>query len=162
MEDSLQHKKALYLTYYPIKGLTTDSIKLAAGTWYTTWINDVRTYQKVIVETSSYKIAASPGQKLVFHLTISNPYPHPVSFSNKNCSHQVVMEVCLFKGDALINTQNAPDNFNDISLQPGGSTHYTFTLQSPVQKGKYDLVFSLRTDPFPGSKNSRIVKLTIN
>jgi hypothetical protein len=162
MEDSLQHKKALYLTYYPIKGLSTDSIKLAAGTWYTTWINDVRTYQKVVFETSSYKITASPGQNIVFHLTVNNPYPYPVSFSNKNCSHQVVMEACLFKGDTLINTQKAPDSFNDISLHPGGSTHYAFTLQSPLQKGKYDLVFSLRTDPFPGSKNSRIVKLAVN
>src|ERR1700722_8135471 len=47
MEDSLQHKKVYYLTWYPIKGLTTDSIKLAAGTWYTAWVDDVRTYQKV-------------------------------------------------------------------------------------------------------------------
>ncbi len=162
MEDSLQHKKAYYLTYYPIKGITTDTINVAAGKWYGGWVNDVRTYQKVKIETPSYKIAASPGQKIVFNLTVTNPYPNPISFSNKNCSHQVIMEACLFKGDVMINGQKAPDNFNNINLQPGDSTHYTFTLNSPLKKGKFDLVFSLRTDPFPGSKNSRIIKLTVN
>jgi hypothetical protein len=162
MEDSLQHKRAYYLTYYPIKGLTTDTIKVAAGTWYGCWIDDVRTYQKVKFETPSYKITASPGQKLTFDLKVTNPYPYSIRFSNKGYPHQVVMEACLFKGDALINLQKAPDNFNNINLQPKDSTHYTFTLNSPLKTGNFDLVFSLRTDPFPGSKNSRIIKLTVN
>ncbi|MDB5015356.1 MAG: hypothetical protein JWQ84_188 [Mucilaginibacter sp.] len=162
MEDSLQHKRAYYLTYYPIKGLTTDSIKVAAGTWYSAWVDDVRTYQKIKFETSSEKITAQPGQKIVFNLTITNPYGYPVNFSNAGCLHPVVMEGCIFKGDVLIKSQKAPDNFNRIFLRPGASTNYVFTLTSPLNKGNFDVVFSLRTDPFPGSKNSRIIKLTVH
>jgi hypothetical protein len=162
MEDSLQHKGAYYLTLNPIKGLTTDSIKLAAGTWYGAWVDDVRTYQKVKFETPSYKIAASPGQKIVFNLKVTNPYPYPVNFSNTGYKHKVVMEGCIFKGDILINAQEGPDNFNNIYLKSGESNQYTFTLTSPLKTGNFDVVFSLRTDPFPGSKNSRIIKLTVN
>ena len=161
MEDSLQHKRAFYLTYYPIKGLTTDSIKLAAGTWYTAWVDDMRTYQKVNFETTSYKITASPEQKLSFDLTLTNPYPYVISFSNKGYLHPVVLEACLFKGDMLINTQQADQAFNQINLNPGQSTHYTFILAAPLKKGNFDLLFSLRTDPFPGSKNSRIINFTV-
>ncbi|MDF2433682.1 MAG: hypothetical protein JWP44_3313 [Mucilaginibacter sp.] len=162
MEDSLQHKRVYYLTYYPVKGLTTDSIKLAAGTWYSAWIDDVRTYQKIKFETPSTNITASPGQKIVFNLTITNPYGYPVNFSNKGALHPVVMEGCIFKGDVLIMSKKAPDNFNSIFLMPRASTNYVFTLTSPVKKGNFDVMFSLRTDPFPGSKNSRIIKLTVH
>jgi len=161
MEDSLQHKRAFYLTYYPIKGLTIDSIKLAAGTWYTAWVDDVRTYQKVNFETTSYKMTASPGQKLSFDLTVTNPYPYPISFSSKGYLHPVVLEACLFKGDMLLNTQQADHAFNQINLNPGQNASYTFALTAPVEKGNFDLLFSLRTDPFPGSKNSRIISITV-
>ncbi len=161
MEDSLQHKKALYLTYYPIKGLTTDSLKLAAGTWYSAWVDDVRTYQKVNFETKSYKISASPGQKITFDLSVTNPYPYPIDFGDEGYHHGVVLEACFFKGFNVINTQQADQAFNQINLNPGQNTHYTFTLTAPFEKGNFDLLFSLRTDPFPGSKNSRIINFAV-
>jgi len=161
MEDSLQHIRVYYLSYYPIKGITTDSIKVAAGNWYGGWVNDVRTYQKVMFETSTAKITATPGEKISVNLTVSNPYNFPVSFSNINCSHQVYMEACFFNDDNIFNVQKAGSDFNKITLKPHESARYTFTLAAPLQKGNFDLLFSLRTDPFPGSKNSRIINFTV-
>jgi hypothetical protein len=163
MEDSLQHKKAYFLTSFPIKGISSDTMKLGTtGTWYGGWVNDVRTYQKVIFGAPNYKLTVSPGQRLTFNLTVTNPYPYTISFSNEGKQHPVVLEACFFKGDVGLSSQKAPGNFNDINLKPGASTQYTFTLTSPLEKGNFDLVFSLRTEPFPGSKNSRIIKLTVN
>jgi len=161
MEDSLQHKKALYLTYYKIPGLSTDSVKVPAGTWYTAWIDDLRTYQKVKIETPTEKTTVAPGEKTTFNLTISNPYTVSVSFSNKGNKHPVVLEACLFKGEVEVNSQQADTTFNAINLKPGESAHYTFTYIAPLKRGKFELLFSLRTDPFLGSKNSRIISFTV-
>ncbi len=161
MEDSIQHKRVFFLFYRPIKGLTTDSLTMPAGTWYTAWINDVRTYQKVLIETTSDKVTASPGQKVNFDLTINNPYHFPISFSDTGYVHPVVLESCLLKGDATINTQQAPVSFNNISLKSGAGVHYTFTFVTPLQKGNFDLFFSLRTEPFFGSRNSRVIHFTV-
>ncbi len=161
MEDSIQHKRVYYLIDQPIKGLTTDSIKITAGNWYTCWVDDVRTYQKVNFETTSYKITASPGQKINFELTVTNPYNRPISFSNKGYLHKAFLEACLFDGLIVINTQTAPDTFNNINLQPGESTTYNFIFTTPLKKGNFDLLFSIRTEPFSGSKNSRIIDFTI-
>jgi len=161
MEDSLQHKRVYYLTWYPIKGLSTDSLKVAAGTWYSAWIDDVRTYQKVTFETTSYNITALPGQKISFDLTLTNPYPYPISFSDKGYLHPVFLEACFFKGDAVISTQEAGKSFHEINLKPGQNGHYTFAINAPQEKGNFDLLFSLRTEPFPGSKNSRIINFTV-
>lgn len=161
MEDSIQQKKVYYLTSYPVKGLTTDSLKLKAGTWYTAWVNDVRTYQKVNLETTSYKIKAVAGQEVCFNLTVSNKYNHTISFSNDHDLHHVYMEICTFNGDNIIDVQEADADFYKIILKPGENTHYIFKFKAPSLKGNYELIFSLRTDPFPGSKNSRIIKLRV-
>ena len=161
MEDSIQYKRAYYLTYYPIKGLTTDSLKVEAGTWYGQWVDDVRTYQQVNFETSSYKVTASPGEKTIFFLSVKNPYPNPISFSNKGYLHPVLLEACFFKGDSLLDIQKADSSFNQVNLKTGETAHYTFTVNAPLKKGNFDLLFSLRTDPFPGSKNSRIINFTV-
>jgi hypothetical protein len=161
MEDSLQHQKVLYLTYNPVKGLTTDSIKVPAGTWYTAWINDVRTFQQVNFETPIDKITAHPGQTISFDLTVTNPYPYAINFSNTGVSHQVFLEACFSKGWDVINVQQAGTTFNQLSLKPGEQKYFTFTLNAPPTRGDFDLLFSLRTDPFPGSKNSRIITFVV-
>lgn len=161
MEDSLQHKKVYFLTYYKIDGLSTDSIKLPAGNWYGAWVNDVRTYQKVNIEPPVVKMTASPGQKLSLNLAISNPYPYSINFADSGNAHKAVLEACFFKGFDVISNQQMDNSFNRISLKPGESKRFTFTLAAPMAKGTYDLLFSLRIDPFPGSKNSRIITFTV-
>ncbi|MDB5131455.1 MAG: hypothetical protein JWR02_1204 [Mucilaginibacter sp.] len=161
MEDSIQHKRVYYLFYQPVKGYTTDSIKMAAGTWYGGWIDDVRTYQKVNFETTAGNVAASPGQKLVFNLTVTNPYHHLISFTNTGYLHPVILEAYFLKGNSVVAVQKASGTFNNISLKPGESARYMFTVTAPIEKGNMELLFSLRTEPFPGSKNSRIINFTV-
>ena len=160
IEDSIQHKRVYYILQYPVPGLTTDTIKTDAGTWYGAWINDVRTYQKVTFGTTSYKMEMPAGQQKVLDLIITNPYPYTINFSNKGWQHPVVMEACFFNEKGDMQAQLADTTFNKISLSAGQSINYNFTLTAPMQKGKYDLMFSLRTTPFTGSKNSRIIKFT--
>ncbi|MFI5158725.1 MAG: ArnT family glycosyltransferase [Sphingobacteriales bacterium] len=160
IEDSIQHKRVLYVKSFKVPGVTTDSIKVPAGTWYTCWVNDGRTYQKVIVDNGNYKMSIPAGIKYTFDLVIKNPYPIAINFSNKDQLHHAFLEACFFdeKGDAK--TQQADTTFNNIALKPGQSTHYKFAIVTPKQKGQYELMFSIRTEPFNGSKNSRIVKFT--
>jgi len=160
IEDSIQHKRILYVTVFKSPKVSTDSIKVPAGTWYTGWINDVRTYQKVIIDNGNYKMSLPAGQKHTYDLVIKNPYPIAINFGNKGQLHHAFLEACFFdeKGDAKI--QQADTTFNNIALKAGQSTHYKFTIVTPKQKGQYELMFSIRTEPFNGSKNSRIVKFT--
>lgn len=161
MEDSIQHKRVYYLFYRPINGYKTDTLKLAAGTWYGCWVDDVRTYQQVNLETSLNKIAAAPYQKITFDLTITNPYNHAINFSDNGYLHAVTLQACFFKGDSTVEVQKAPASFKQISLKPRQSTHYKFTVTVPKQPGAMELLFSLQTDPFPGSKNSKIITFTV-
>jgi hypothetical protein len=160
IEEGMQHKKAYWLSKYPVKGVTTDTLNTTGGLWYGGWVNDVRTYQKVKVELNSYKIKAKAGEKISFDLGITNPYPYTINFSNTGYQHRVMFEACLFKGPDINGVQEAGSDFNELTLKPYQSRHYNFIFVAPKEKGEYTIMFSLRTDPFLGSKNSRIISLT--
>lgn len=161
IEERMQHKKAYYLLQNPVKGVTTDTIKTEAGVWYGGWVNDVRTYQKVIIGVPADKLLLAPGQKTKLDLTITNPYPYAISFNNQNYTHKVVLGASMNIHDRWLDDQLADSTFNKITLKPREATHYTFILAAPQEKGDYNLMFSLRTTPFPGSKNSRVISLKV-
>jgi len=159
-EDSLQHKRVYFLSLSPVSGLTTDSIDCPAGKWYGGWVDDARTYQKITIDTKTKEVKAQAGQKLQFDLTLTNPYPFAVNFTNSGYKHPVFLEACFFVGSEVTNLQQAP-GFNSITLKSGASTVYRFTLTAPQQPGNYDLLFSIRTQPFRGGKNSGTIKFTV-
>ncbi|NCD70543.1 ArnT family glycosyltransferase [Mucilaginibacter agri] len=161
LEDSLQHKRTLYISDVVDTAIVMDTLKTHNGTYYTSWIDDTRTYQRVDIKSDNYKVVATPGEIKTFNLTITNPYNTVLDFSNTGQRHQVFMGGCFIQDDRLIYALLAPPNFNQIRLQPHQTIHFTFPLPAPMQKGHYELIFSIRTTPFPGGRNSRIVNFTV-
>lgn len=161
IEERMQNQRALLLTDYQVKPYATDSIKVKAGTWYTQWVDSVRTYQKVKIETPVHQLTLAPGQKKDIDLILTNPYSYSINFSDKGYKHEVVLGACFFVADSLFHAQRSDSLFNHIRLQPAAGTHYNFKLNAPLQKGRYDLIFSIRTTPFPGSLNSKPIKVIV-
>lgn len=161
IEDSMQHQRIYYTIDFPSKGLTNDSLKTARGKWYGTWVNDVQTYQKVDITTTQNKVKAGVSQKVVFDLTIRNPYNYPVSFKNTGWPHELVLGACFTRDDDYSYAMHTPDDFYQITLQPHQNIKYHFPVIAPPKKGHYELIFSIRTTPFPGGRNSRIINFTV-
>jgi hypothetical protein len=162
IEDSLQHKRVYYMQEAKQPGFTTDSVVDQYGRkWYSAWVNDVRTYQKVNIDVPKQSLKVSPGQDLVFDLTLQNPYPRTISFIDSGYTHAVFLEACFFQDGNIKMAEKANDDFNRISLLPGAQCKYTFHVEAPMIKGKYDVLFSIRTDPFPGSRNSPVSSLVV-
>ncbi|MEB0262372.1 MULTISPECIES: glycosyltransferase family 39 protein [unclassified Mucilaginibacter] len=161
IEDSLQRKRVYLVLNYYNKGVVKDTIQNEAGTWYGGWVDDVRTYQKIIIDTKPKTITAKPGQKVEFDLSITNPYPFAVNFTNVGYKHPVYFETCFFEHTTQVKVQTADSTFNKIALQKNQSTGYKVIATAPTEKGTFDLFFSLRTEPFTGSRNSRIIKFVV-
>lgn len=161
IEDSLQHKRAYYLMDFKGDGLQLDSFKTARGWWHGMWIDDVRTLQKIDIKADKSSVKAAPNQEVVFHLTITNPYNDAISFENKGYPHELIMAACFIQDDINKFAHRAGADFGRIILQPHQTANYTFAINAPPVKGKYDLVFSIRTTPFPGGRNSRAIGFTV-
>jgi len=159
IEDSMQNKRAFYMTPYRLGGSETDSIKTNKDTWFGFWVDSVRTYQKVDIKADKYEVTARPGEQIKFDLQISNPYNKLLTFVNYP-NNKVELLACFYQGDNGIFESAAPD-FNGITITPHQKANYTFAAKAPLKKGKYELIFSLRTTPFYGGRNSRIVNFTV-
>jgi hypothetical protein len=163
IEESMQHKRAYYM-HDTKETFTTDSLlDLYNRKWYTAWVDDVRTYQKFVVDIAEtqLKTKATAGQNLVFDLTLHNPYAYPVNFTDSGYTHKVFLEACFFQhGEGKI-VEQATADFHQISLKPGAQCKYTYRFKAPAVKGKYELMFSIRTEPFPGSRNSQIASFIV-
>jgi hypothetical protein len=160
IEDSMQHKRVYYTSPY-IASIATDSIETVTGKWYGVWVDDVRTYQKVELTATTYKMKAKPGQQVTFNLQVLNPYNKGITFYSNDAKRPVVLRACFLQGEELKYMQKAPANFNQLTIQPHQKAPYTFTFKAPLQPGNYDLIFSIRTAPFSGGRNSRIVNFTV-
>ncbi len=162
IEDSLQHKRVLYLEENKEPGLTTDSIvDNYDRKWYGMWVNDVRTYQKVLIDVPLQSIKTAPGKAIEMTLTLHNPYPRAIDFTDSGYTHKASLITCFFQNGDLITEQKASNDFNQISLKPGAQVNYTLRFKAPNVKGKYNLLFSIRTSPFLGAKNSGPVSVVV-
>jgi 4-amino-4-deoxy-L-arabinose transferase-like glycosyltransferase len=158
LEERLQHQRALYVSNNPVSGITTDSIKTVKGTYYSGWVSDIITYQKIDIQLAERKFMVTPGQQITFHLKIGNPYPYAVKF---NGDHGVQLSACFFQGDELPYVKTAGADFNQLVIPSQQSTNFSFTIQAPDKKGRYELVFSVKTLPFAGGRNSRSINFTV-
>jgi len=160
IEDSLQHQRIFYVMDFKGGGIQ-DTINTVRGTWYGMWVADTRSFQRINILADKSKVKAAPGQVINFNLAITNPYTIPISFKNEGEPHELTMTACFIQKDVVKFEVNAGAGFNTIALQPNQTVHYPFALKAPAVKGKYDLVFSMRTTPFPGGRNSRAISFVV-
>ncbi len=163
IEEQFQHKRVYYLQDDPVLA-TVDTIANyhTNNKWYAEWVDDARTYQKIDIETDIHRLTLTNGQQKNIVLTLANPYNYPVSFTNTGAKQTVALEACFFKGEDIIQTLSADSSFYNVVLRPGEHKQFIFNLKTPsIPKGKYDLMFSIRTTPFFGGKNSRVINTTI-
>lgn len=159
LEDSIQQKRVYYISTLHLPFLT-ESIVSGRYKWYAGWVDSVRTYQKIGINAGIKQLTLPAGKTKQIALEITNPYPYPVSFDNEKQAHKVFLEACFFKLKNEQVVQGADSTFNKVILQPGQSVNYKFNITAPKQKGRYDLLFSIRTEPFSGSRNSGIITFT--
>jgi len=161
IEDSMQNKRAYYIMDFNGDGLKLDSFATARGTWHGLWVDSVRSYQKVDIRTDHANIKATPGQQLAYNITISNPYAFPINLKNGAYPHEVILAACFFQGEREKFPVRAGADLGLITIAPHQIAHYNFKFTAPPVKGKYELIFSIRTNPFPGGRNSRAISFTV-
>ena len=74
------------------------------------------------------------------------------------------MGACFFKGDIMIEAQKADSTFNKISIIARAAYFvpvYIIKALYRLKKANMMCCFSIRTTPFEGGKNSRVIHLTV-
>lgn len=163
LEDSLRNKTAYYVRVESHgKDINEDTISTQKGTFYGRSINGVRTYQKVLISTEPLTDNWKAGGLRSLNIKIYNPYAETISFSNKGELWKCFLEFGFMENGKVAQFNPVISKFAQVTIAPKSTVTIPAIVRAPSKRGKYKLVFSIRTEPFPGSLNSNKIAVNIN
>jgi hypothetical protein len=162
LEDSLKDKKVLYLLQHIDTSLKQDTIQTGKGIFYGTWIENARIYQKVNITPQNISGTWKPEQTIPMNLEIFNPYAEPIYLGNKDQKWKCHLEYGYKVEGKLIGPMHPVlANLENVNIISKGSEILPAVIHAPSKAGKYKLVFSIRTEPFYGSRNSSHISIEV-
>ncbi len=162
IEDSLRNRSAYFASFVRHGGsLPQDSIDTDRGRLYLAHIDSVRTYQKVSIEAKGMAKRVGAGTLQRIDLEVHNPYGDTISFANTGkwkCFIEYGFTRHFFE---QVDFREIPGDYRRLRIPPGGRVSVSTTISMPEIPDDYRLIFSIRTDPFAGSRNSKKIPVTI-
>jgi len=162
IEDSLRNQPAYFASFKRHdEAFNPDSIETNRGRLYLTRIDSVRTYQKVAITVKGMAKRVGAGTLQRVNLELYNPYSDTISFSNAGkwkCFIEYGFTQRIYDPG---NFKEIPGDYRHLQIAPGGTASVSTTLRMPEVPDDYQLVFSIRTTPFTGSRNSKKIPITI-
>lgn len=160
LEDSIRNKR-VYLIRQESQGAGEDTINTSKGVYYGLFLDSVRMYQKVGVNPLELPSVWKKGEKVLLKLKISNPYQEAIYLGNAGQKWKCYLEYGYKKGENLTEFKPVLTDLKALKINAGGTAVIAAEITAPAEAGKYKLVLSLRTDPFPGSRNSNMISVEL-
>lgn len=162
LEDSIRNRRAYFVLQYPLEGLgRIDTIQTGKGLFYGVWIDKVRMYQKLNVSLEALPASWEKGSVKELQLKISNPYRESIALGNVGAEWKCYLEYGFKLGPDLGDFKAVGTNLEPIKIEAGQSVLVKARLTAPLVAGKYKLLFSVRTDPFSGARNSSMIPVEV-
>ncbi|WP_222538825.1 glycosyltransferase family 39 protein [Pedobacter polysacchareus] len=161
LEDSLRNKR-VYWVVEDSKGLPgQDTLNTAKGLLYGNWVDSVRMYQKVAVHPLEIPAILEKGKPLELKLKIENPYDQEIYLGNAGQKWACVLEYGYKNGEDFGEFKLVKADLEKLRIPAKQSVTIDAEIESPEAGGKYKLIFSLRTAPFSGARNSDMISVTV-
>lgn len=174
IEDSLRGKKVYFVSTYPHINITSqimfillgdkekqDSFFMEGRMHYGRWMDNVRLYQKVNIQSSKMSYNWKPSEIGNLELTIHNPYQDTINFSNANQQWKSYFEYAYIVNGNITEVHSLGNILDQVIIPGNKQKSINVNIKSPSQTGVYKLIFSLRTEPFPGTRNSRMIDVQV-
>ncbi len=162
LEDSLQHKSAYFVSYISHGTEEQDTIYKGSEVFYGRNIGEVRLYQKVQISMQAFTDTWKAGGLRSVMVKIYNPYSETINFENNATKPKCFLEYGFVKDGKVLYYNKAISKFNKMSIAAKSTASIPVIIRPPAASGTYELIFSIRTEPFSGSRNSKAIPVTIN
>lgn len=155
IEDSLRHQRVYYVTGGSHGIPEEDTISTVRGHYHGRWLEDVRMYQKLEIRAEGLDRRPAAGAVQDMELHIHNPYADTIHFSNNGAHWKCFIEYGYTTQVYEAGRYRLIDgDYEKLRIPPGETIALPVRIKAPESTGKYMLIFSVRTEPFPGARNS--------
>lgn len=160
LEAALHHKTAYYVRSYD-HGVRQDTITTDKGVYYGRVLDHVRMYQQVMISLPEPPSTWEKGKQQPLKLEISNPYAEDIYLGNEGEEWPCELEYAFKKGADPLEFKPVNADLSKVRIAAGKSLVLNAAITLPETPGKYKLIFSLRTAPFSGSRNSGMITVEV-
>jgi hypothetical protein len=162
LEDSLQNHKAMLLKSGESTLKEAKEFNTVKGIHNYEWINRAQFYPKIkFVPINLIKDWRANEERLITFKLI-NPYPKAIDFSSNkqqtNCTFQYVYHL----NGSLFKIEPFSKSASDLKIEAQQNKIIQLKIKAPAVKGKYKLFISIKTNPFSGTRNSKMIDINVN
>jgi hypothetical protein len=162
LDDQFRNKSVYYLMLQPDPTKKLDTMHTNKGIVFGTWLDNVRMYQRVNIVPLDVPKQIGANVDIRIRLKITNPYADTITLGNRNQKWKCYLEYGYKVNNMLVDPMlSVNTDLEDTIILPGKSISILASIRSPKTPGKYKLEFSLRTEPFIGSRNSGRIGLEV-
>lgn len=163
IEERVRNQRAYFASFHSHGTPTQDTLQTIKGPLYGIFLDSVSMYQKAVIEVEGLPDEVGPGSSWHITLKINNPYSDPLSFADAVNHWPIFLEYGYTKQVFEIGDfHEVPGSYRNITVAPGATSLFTTEIKMPESPGKYMLMFSIRTEPFVGSRNSMKIPILVN
>jgi predicted RNA-binding protein len=163
LADDIQHRKILLVTEFDENKPELQNINSVKGKFNIQWIDSLRYYPKVDFEPlATFPKEWKVGEEKTIEFIITNPQDKNINFSNRNEKWTCSFLYGYLKEGEVYQTQPILEDLNQISLKGKECKKLSIKIKAPIKTGDYKLFLSIKTAPFAGTRNSKMISLKVN
>ncbi|MBK0383168.1 glycosyltransferase family 39 protein [Pedobacter sp. SD-b] len=161
LENEIQGKSVFLIEDGKATGKNQQTVKTIKGAYHLTLINHVRFYPKIYFDPINFPKQWDKNETRLVAFTIRNPYQKTVSFSDDDQEWKCSFQYGLMQNGKMISLSALPDSLKAISLKANETKKVNLNIKSPNKAGDYKLFISIKTKPFKGTRNSKMISLKV-
>jgi 4-amino-4-deoxy-L-arabinose transferase-like glycosyltransferase len=161
LEDSVQHKKVMLIRAGEATLTKQKTINTIKGPFHYTWIDSVQFYPKINFKPIDFSKKWAKNEERTINFTVVNPYDKSINFKTKSHKWPITLQYGYLKDGKVIEINLLPYAINKINLSPKTAQNISLKIKAPSAEGNYKLFISIKTDPFAGTRNSKMIGMKV-
>lgn len=162
LEERIQNQKVLLVEPGEKQKNDQQNIETIKGVYHSTWLDSVRFYPKINFEPIDFPKEWKPNEVKEITFTMSNPYGHAVNFSDAHEKWKCSFLYGFLKEGEVFSTQEIEKSLIPKELAAKTQKTIKLKIKAPAEAGNYKLFLSVKTEPFRGTRNSKMISIKVN
>jgi 4-amino-4-deoxy-L-arabinose transferase-like glycosyltransferase len=155
----IQGKKVLLIGEGEATDKDSFNINTVKGIYNGTWIDSVRFYPKITFEPIDYPKEWISQEEKTITFKVKNPYQKSIDFNNQNIKWKCSFQYGYMLNGELISVIPIKTNIPNLKAQE--TKLISVKIKSPKESGDYKLFLSIKTEPFVGTRNSKMISIKV-
>lgn len=161
LENSLQNKKVLLLQVGAATLPNQKTIETIKGPYHITWIDSVRFYPKINFDPINFPEEWKANEEIEVTFNLVNPYPKAINLASENQKWACSFQYGYLKNGNIIQKEPLLTKLNNLNIEAKKSINVKLKIKAPAQTGDYKLFISIKTEPFVGTRNSKMINMKV-